>query len=121
MTLLARPGFPATDLAGLVAEMRRQGEALDLATSGLGSASHLCATLFQHALGAKATTVVFRGGAPTITDVMAGRIDLFCDQATNMVPFIRDGRILGYAVTSPRRLDGLAQLPTTTEGGLPVW
>jgi tripartite-type tricarboxylate transporter receptor subunit TctC len=51
---------------------------------------------------------------------MAGRIDIFCDQATNTVPYIRDGRVLAYAVTSAARLEGLSQLPTTAEGGLPA-
>ena len=49
---------------------------------------------------------------------MAGRIDVFCDQATNTAPFLRDGRIKGYAVTLPRRVPGL-DLPTTAEAGQP--
>jgi tripartite-type tricarboxylate transporter receptor subunit TctC len=63
--------------------------------------------------------VVFRGTAPAITELMAGRIDILCDQATNTVPYIRDGRVMAYAVTSPQRLPGLPQLPTTAEAGFP--
>ena len=118
MTLVARPDFPPDDLAGFMAEIRRQGEALNLAHSGTGAANHLCGMLLQTAAGTRLTGVVFRGSAPAITDMMAGRIDVFCDQATNTAPFLRDGRIKGYAVTLPRRVPGL-DLPTTAEAGEP--
>ncbi len=118
MTLVARPDFPPSDLPGFMAELRQQGEALNLAHSGLGAANHLCGMLLQSAAGAKLTGVVFRGSAPAITDMMAGRVDVFCDQATNTAPFLRDGRIKGYAVTLPQRVPGL-DLPTTAEAGEP--
>lgn len=119
MTLVARPGFPAADAAAVMAALKRQGDRLNLATAGLGSAANLCGLLVQQAAGAQATTVVFRGTAPAITELMAGRIDILCDQATNTVPFIRDGRVMAYAVTSPERLPGLEHLPTTAEAGFP--
>jgi tripartite-type tricarboxylate transporter receptor subunit TctC len=118
MTLVARPDFPANDLAGFMAEIRQKGEALNLAHSGLGAANHLCGMLLQSTAGAKLTGVVFRGSAPAITDMMAGRIDVFCDQATNPATFLREGRIKGYAVTLPQRVPGL-DLPTTAEAGEP--
>jgi tripartite-type tricarboxylate transporter receptor subunit TctC len=118
MTLVARPDFPASDLAGLMAEIKKQGDKLTLAHSGLGAANHLCGMLLQHTAGTALTGVVFRGSAPAITDMMAGRIDVFCDQATNTAPFLRDGRIKGYAETLPERVPGL-DLPTTAEAGQP--
>ncbi|EFH11677.1 tripartite tricarboxylate transporter substrate-binding protein [Teichococcus cervicalis] len=118
MTLIARPDFPAQDLAGFMAQIREQGDKLNLAHSGLGGANQLCGMLLQHAAGTAVTPVVFRGSAPAITDLMAGRIDIFCDQATNTLPFIREGRIKAYAVTLPQRVPGL-DLPTTAEAGVP--
>ncbi|WP_426956836.1 tripartite tricarboxylate transporter substrate-binding protein [Muricoccus radiodurans] len=119
MTLVARPDFPATDLAGFMAEIQRQGDRLNLAHSGLGGANHLCGMLLQHTAGKALTGVVFRGSAPAITDLISGRIDVFCDQATNTAPFLRDNRIKGYAVTLPERVPGL-DLPTTAEAGQPA-
>ena len=119
MTLIARPGFPAGDLAGYMEALRREGDKLNLATAGLGSAANLCGLLVQRAAGAQATVVVFRGTAPAIAELMAGRIDLLCDQATNTVPYIRDGRVMAFGVSSPRRLPGLPHLPTTAEAGFP--
>jgi tripartite-type tricarboxylate transporter receptor subunit TctC len=118
MTLVARPDFPATDLAGFMAEIKKQGDKLTLAHSGLGAANHLCGMLLQHTAGTALTGVVFRGSAPAITDMMAGRIDVFCDQATNTATFLRDNRIKGYAATLPERVPGL-DLPTTAEAGQP--
>lgn len=118
MTLIARPDFPAADLNAYIAEIRRQGDTLNLAHSGLGAANHLCGMLLQHAAGTAMTPVVYRGSAPAITELMAGRVDVFCDQATNTVSFIREGRIKAYAVTLPERVPGL-DLPTTAEAGQP--
>lgn len=120
MTLIARPGYPAQDLAGYVAMLREQGEKLNLAHAGLGSAAHLCGMLLQQAAGTQATAVVFRGTAPAISELMAGRIDILCDQATNTLPFIKDGRVKAYAVTSEARVPELPDLPTTKEAGFPT-
>lgn len=120
MTLVARPGFPAEGLAGALDALRQRGDALNLAHAGLGSAAHLCGMLVQQAAGAQATAVVFRGTAPAIAELMAGRIDLLCDQATNTVPYIRDGRVLAYSVSSPARLAALPSVPTVAESGVPA-
>jgi tripartite-type tricarboxylate transporter receptor subunit TctC len=120
MTLLARPGFPAKDLAGYMEALRRDGGGLNLATAGPGSAANLCGLLMQGAVGARAKAVMFRGTAPAIASLVAGRMDLLCDQATNTAPYIRDGRVQAYAVTGPRRLPGLPDLPTTAEAGFPT-
>ncbi|MFC3127684.1 tripartite tricarboxylate transporter substrate-binding protein [Pseudoroseomonas globiformis] len=119
MTLVARPDFPATDLAGYMAEIRDKGDKLTLAHAGLGGANQLCGMLLQRAAGRALTTVVFRGSAPAITEMVAGRIDVFCDQATNTAPFIKENRIRAYAVTLPQRVPGLDHLPTTAEAGEP--
>ena len=120
MTIIAKPGFPAENLAGLVEQVRQRGEALNLGTAGLGSAANLCGLLLQQAAGNRVTIVGFRGTAPAMTELMAGRLDLLCDQATNTVPFIRENRVRAYGVTSPARLPGLPDIPTTAEAGVPA-
>ena len=120
MTIIARPDFPAENLAGLIAELGQRGDALNLGTAGLGSAANLCGLLLQQAAGKRATVVGFRGTAPAIAELMAGRLDLLCDQATNTAPFIRDNRVRAYAVTSQARLPGLPSVPTTAEAGAPA-
>jgi len=120
MTLMARPGFEAADLPGYVAAVRTRGEQLNLGAAGLGSSANLCGLLLQQAAGARVTVVNFRGTGPAIAELLAGRIDLLCDQATNTIPFLREGRLRAYGVTSPARLAGLPDAPTTAEAGFPV-
>ncbi len=120
MTIVTRPNFPAKDLRGVLGNLTERGDALNLATAGLSSAANLCGLLVQQAAGAKATVVVFRGTAPAIAELMAGRIDLLCDQATNTIPFIRDGRVAVWGVSAASRLAGLPAVPTATEAGFPT-
>lgn len=117
MTFVARPDFPARDFPAYVAALREMGDRLNLGHSGLGGSNQLCGMLLQHAAGRSATTIVFRGSAPAMTEMMAGRLDISCEQATVAAPFIRDNRIKGYAVTLPERIPGL-DLPTTRELGV---
>jgi tripartite-type tricarboxylate transporter receptor subunit TctC len=117
MTIITRPDFPARGLGGVMAALKTQGDVLNMATAGLGSAANLCALLVQQAAGNKATIVVFRGTAPAIAELMAGRIDLLCDQATNTIPYIRENRVTPWGVSSPARLPGLPNVPTTAEAG----
>jgi tripartite-type tricarboxylate transporter receptor subunit TctC len=63
--------------------------------------------------------VPFKGGAEGITEVMAGRVDFyFCPIATAL-PHVKDGRLLGLAVSSPQRAEALPEIPTTLESGYP--
>ena len=117
MTIVTRPNFEAKDLAGVMGALTQRGDALNMATAGLGSAANLCALLVQQSAGNRATIVVFRGTAPAIAELMAGRIDLLCDQATNTIPYIRDDRVRAWGVSSPERLPGLPKVPTTAEAG----
>lgn len=117
MSVITRRDFPAEDLRGVMAALARDGDKINFATASLGSASNLCALLVQGAAGQRATIVVFRGTAPAVAELMAGRIDILCDQVTNTLPYIRDGRVLAHGVSSPARLAGLPNIPTTEEAG----
>ena len=117
MAFVSRPDFPARDLPGYVAALREQGDRLNLGHSGLGGSNQLCGMLLQHAAGQSATTVVFRGSAPAMTEMMAGRLDISCEQATVVAPLARDGRIKVYGVTLPERIPGF-DVPTAREQGV---
>lgn len=118
MTVVSRPEFPAGDIASYLALIKKEGDKLNLAHAGLGSSSHLCAMLVQQAAGATATAIAYRGSAQITTELMAGRVDIFCDQITNTMPYIRDKRFPAYAVTSEARVAEL-DVPTMAEAGKP--
>jgi tripartite-type tricarboxylate transporter receptor subunit TctC len=79
----------------------------------------MSAERFRMSAGFDAVMVPFKGGAEGITEVMAGRVDFyFCPIATAL-PHVKDGRLLGLAVSSPQRAEALPELPTTLESGYP--
>jgi tripartite-type tricarboxylate transporter receptor subunit TctC len=119
MTLVARRNIEATNLSELVALIRQRGEALNYANAGIGAASHLCGLLFMQAVNTRMTTVSYRGTGPAMNDLVAGTVDLMCDQTTNTTEHIRAGTIRAFAVTTSERVPSLADIPTAAEGGLP--
>jgi tripartite-type tricarboxylate transporter receptor subunit TctC len=119
MTLVARRDFPARTLQELVAVVRRDRDKLNYANAGIGAASHLCGLLFMKAVDAPMTTVPYRGTGPAMNDLVAGTVDLMCDQTTNTTEQIRAGTIRGFAATTPQRVASLPDLPTAGEAGLP--
>jgi tripartite-type tricarboxylate transporter receptor subunit TctC len=119
MTLLVRTTLPANSVKELVGYVRQNRDKVTLANAGLGAASHLCGLLFQQAIETDLTTVPYKGTAPAITDLIGGQVDILCDQTTNTTEQIRAGKVKALALTAPRRLESLKDLPTAAEAGLP--
>ena len=120
MTLVSKPGLPATTYAELVTWMAQNKGRINLGNAGVGSASHLCGLLIQSALKVEMTTVPYKGAAPAMTDLIGGQIDLLCDQTTNTTSQIEAKKVKAFAVTSAKRLGtpALKALPTLQEMGL---
>jgi tripartite-type tricarboxylate transporter receptor subunit TctC len=118
MLLVGSKELPANTMAELLAHVRAQREAVTFASSGQGSATHLCAILFQQLAGANVTMVQYRGAAPALADVQAGRVQLLCDVTAGIVPYVQSGAVKGYVLTGRQRLASLPNLPTTEELGL---
>ncbi|ONG50070.1 hypothetical protein BKE38_19700 [Pseudoroseomonas deserti] len=119
MTIIGRKDIQANNLAELVALVRRDQVKINYANAGIGAASHLCGLLLQKAIDAPMTTVPYRGTGPAMTDLIAGTVDLMCDQTTNTTSHIRAGAVRAFAVTTAQRLPSLPELPTAAEAGLP--
>ena len=120
MTLIGKPGLPATNYAELMKWIEGNKGNINLANAGLGSASHLCGLMFQNTLKVDMTTVPYKGTGPAMTDLLGGQVDLMCDQTTNTTSQIEAGKVKAFAVTSTKRLTtpALAKLPTLDESGL---
>jgi len=119
MTIVAKKDLEPTDLKGLVEYAKANKDTVTVANAGIGAASHLCGMLFMTAIGTPLVTVPYKGTGPAMTDLLGGQVDIMCDQTTNTTKQIQGGTIKAYAVTSPKRLDVLPDLPTTDEAGLP--
>ena len=118
MTLLARKDFPATNFAELQTHLKANKDKVSLANAGLGAVSHLCGLLFMTAMGVELTTVPFSGTGPAMNALLGGQVDLLCDQTTQTVPIIKDGRVKVFGVTTLNRLAALPNVPTLDEQGL---
>lgn len=118
MTMVAKGDFPAKNFNEMVQYVKANKDKVNLANAGTGSASHLCGLLFQDAIGVTLTAIPYKGTAPAMNDLLGGQVDIMCDQTTNTTSYIKSGKIKAYAVTTPKRLSVLPDLPTTREAGL---
>jgi tripartite-type tricarboxylate transporter receptor subunit TctC len=119
MVILARKEFAPKNFAELVAYAKANKDKLTMASSGMGSATHLCAMLFQEALGVPITMVQYKGAGPAVVDVRSGQVDLLCDLPTTTSSLIRSGDLRAYVLTSPKRMASLPDVPTAGEVGMP--
>lgn len=118
MTLLARKDFPPTNFPELQAYLKANGNKVSLANAGLGAVSHLCGLLFMSQMGVELNTIPYSGTGPAMNALLGGQVDLLCDQTTQTVPLIKDGRVKVYGVTTLNRLSALPNVPTLNEQGL---
>ena len=119
LTLVGRSDLPAHNFAEFSRWVQAQGQKVVWAQAGLGSASHLCTLMLQQALGVRMTSVAYKGTAPAMNDLIAGHVDVMCDQTTNTLAPLAAGKVQVYAVSTVQRLGGpLSQVPTLQEAGL---
>jgi tripartite-type tricarboxylate transporter receptor subunit TctC len=111
---LAVPAEPQAFLAWLRARPEEP-----FASVGNGSSNHLTGELISRALGLRMQHVVYRGSPAALTEVVAGRINLFVDNIVTAIPLVRDGRIRAIAVTTERRAQAMPDVPTMAEIGVP--
>ena len=118
MTLLARKDFPPHNFTELEAYLKANGNKVSLANAGLGAVSHLCGLLLMSQMGVELNTIPYSGTGPAMNALLGGQVDLLCDQTTQTVPLIKDGRVKVYGVTTLNRLSALPNIATLNEQGL---
>jgi tripartite-type tricarboxylate transporter receptor subunit TctC len=103
----------------LVAAAKAKPGALNYASAGTGSATHMNAEKFKLKAGIEAQHVPFKGTPEAMTDVIGGRDDWFFAPLSSALPLIRDGKLQALAVSSAQRTPTLPDVPTTIEAGVP--
>lgn len=118
MTIVGKTALEAKTIKDLIAWIKTNKAKVTYANAGIGSASHLCALMFMHAIETQMTAVSYRGTGPAMTDLLGGQFDMMCDQTTTTAAQIKAGKIKAYAATTKQRLAILPELPTLDETGL---
>jgi tripartite-type tricarboxylate transporter receptor subunit TctC len=109
--LVVRPDSPARSIAELIALARARPGGITFASSGIGSSGHLAGALFAQMAGVELLHIPYRGTAPGVQDVMAGRVDMTLDTAAALLPLVREGRLRALAVSTRDAAAAAPELP----------
>ena len=116
--LVLNTDVPARSVADLVALAKRQPGRLDFASGSTGSTGHLAGELFKQLTGTYMLHIPYKGSAPAVADLLAGRVHLMFDNLASALPNIQAGRVRALAVTTLKRSSFVPDLPTLDESGL---
>ena len=119
LVMVANPKLPVKTVSKLVDYARAQPTSLTYATAGVGSIAHLTAVLFLDRAGLQMTPVTYKGGAPAMTDVIAGHVPIYFPNLSEALAQASGGTLRLLAVTSDTRVPQLPDVPTLSESGFP--
>ena len=110
---------PFQSVADVAKAARARPGHLTYASAGNGGAQHLAGELFKQGQKVAITHIPYRGGAPALTDLIGGQVDLMFSATTASGPFVKSGKLRALAISSPRRVEGWESVPTVAESGVP--
>ncbi len=113
--LVVHPGVPAATLGALIALAKREPGRLTYVNAGNGTASHIPAELMKSMTGTDILSVPYRGVAEGMTDLLAGRVDMFFVGTNVALEHVQAGRLRALALTGARRWKGMPEVPTMQE------
>jgi tripartite-type tricarboxylate transporter receptor subunit TctC len=115
--LVTAPSKGFKTAADLIAAAKAKPGAMNFASAGIGSVSHLAAERFRLSAGIEAQHIPFRGPNEAFTEVMAGRIDFYFLPLAPALPLVKEGQLIALAVSTDTRAAALPDVPTTAELG----
>lgn len=118
MILVRNKNFAPSTVPDLIKHMKENPGKVNFSHAGVGATSHLCALLFTQTAKVKATMVPYRGTGPALQDLVAGNVDLICDQPVATGPYIKAGSLKPYALATADRISIMPDVPTFKEQGL---
>jgi tripartite-type tricarboxylate transporter receptor subunit TctC len=110
--LVVHPSFPAKSVPALIAYANANPGKISMASGGVGSPQHVYGELFKMMTGVDMLHVPYRGGAPAMTDLLAGQVQVMFDTLATSIEHIRSDKLRALAVTSATRADVLPDIPT---------
>jgi tripartite-type tricarboxylate transporter receptor subunit TctC len=113
--LVVHPSVPARDIKELIAYAKANPGKLNYGTAGTGSSQHVSAAMFAHLAGIEMTHVPYRGGAPAVSDLLAGRVQVVFAPVVEVLEPVRGGALRAMGLTIARRLSLLPDVPAIGE------
>jgi tripartite-type tricarboxylate transporter receptor subunit TctC len=107
-----------SNVKDLIATAKAKPDSLNLATAGVGTGQQLTAVAFMKATDTKFVEVPYKGATAVYPDLIAGRVDLFFDSITGALPFVKSGKVRGFAILAPNRSNDAPSVPTMDEAGV---
>jgi len=117
--LITHPSVPVKTVKDLIELAKAKPGQLNFASAGIGTPPHLAGELFKSMAGIDMVHVPYKGGGPALTDLLAGQVGIYFSGISSALPYVRDGRLRGIAVTSAKRTAVMPDMPTIAESGLP--
>jgi tripartite-type tricarboxylate transporter receptor subunit TctC len=117
--LVINPKINANNIRELVALSKSSPGTLTFASAGNGSTSHLCGESLKRYSGIDMTHIPYQGPAPAIQDVLGGQVSMICDNFSNVIQYIRAGRLKALFVASKERHPQASDIPSSSDVGLP--
>lgn len=117
--LEVHPSIPAKNVGELIAYLKANPGKVSYGSVGAGSSTHLEAELFNSMAGVQMAHIPYKGSAPALNDLVAGRIQVMFDAWASSGPFVKDGKLRALAVTTTKPSASVPDLPTVAASGLP--
>lgn len=116
--LVANPQSPIASVADLIGHLKKNPARVTFASSGNGSSDHLTTALFWNKTGTTGVHTPYKGGAPAVTDLMAGHVDIAFLNLGNVASQVKAGRLKLLAIAGDQRLPAYPDVPTMAEAGV---
>jgi tripartite-type tricarboxylate transporter receptor subunit TctC len=119
LILVVNPSVPAKNVQELVAYAKASPGKVNFSSGGIGVLPHLVGEMFKAQAGIDIVHVPYKGGGPSITDLVAGNVQMTFEGTGVLLPLIQAGKLRALAVTTPKRIPELPDVPTMVESGFP--
>ena len=118
LVLTVNASFPAKSIKDLIALAKAKPGEINFGSAGNGSLPHLAPALLGMMTGTRMTHVPYKGSGAALTDVLSGRVPVYCMNLVLSLPYLKSGQLRALAVTSPQRSKVIPDVPTVAESGL---
>jgi tripartite-type tricarboxylate transporter receptor subunit TctC len=115
LVMLVHPSFSAKTVPEFIANAKANPGKLNMASAGNGSTNHVAGELFKMMTGVNMVHVPYRGGAPALTDLLGGQVQVYFGPMSGSIEYIKTGKLGALAVTTAMRSEALPDIPTVAE------